>query len=60
VRAGRVMGTWRRTPGRRAAAVEALPFEPLAAGDRPAFERALARYGAYLELDAVEVRWPAG
>jgi len=67
VRAGRVVGTWRRiglragrppAAGKRLMVVEATPFEALPARDRARFEEALAGWGAFLEVDGVDVRWP--
>jgi len=55
---GRVVGTWRRLPGRAGGVVVRLePFAGLPAGDRAGFERAAERYGAYLAVPGVDVRW---
>jgi hypothetical protein len=49
---GRVIGTWRRTFGRRSVAIEIDPFEPTSRR-HPAIADAEAKYGAFLGLDVV-------
>jgi hypothetical protein len=57
VRAGRVIGTWRRTVGRAAIKVDVLPLVRLRVADRRAVEAALAPYARFIGLP-VTVRWP--
>jgi hypothetical protein len=59
VRAGRVVGVWRRTLTKRAVVVSAQPLVPFGAGDRTHAEAALQPYAAFLGLP-LDVRWPAG
>lgn len=49
---GRVVGTWRRTLGRRGVEVQVALFEPLAARARAAVVAATSRYEAFLALGA--------
>ena len=57
VRAGRVVGTWKRSASRRRTVVSVLPLATLRAGDRRRVERALEPY-AHFTGRPVEVRWP--
>jgi len=56
VRAGHVVGTWKRTMGRKAVTVDAFPLVPLRPADRGKAERAFNRYAEFVGLPAV-VRW---
>lgn len=49
---GRIVGTWARTRKRAHVDIEALPFSPLTARQRRAFEGAATRYGEHLGLEA--------
>ena len=53
---GRVVGTWRRRELARRVAMEAHPFEPLAARAMARLDRALSEYADHLGLPG-EVRW---
>jgi hypothetical protein len=57
VRAGRVVGTWRRSASRSRTVVSVQPLVTLRAGDRRRVERALEPY-AHFTGRPVEVRWP--
>ncbi|MFG1885430.1 winged helix DNA-binding domain-containing protein [Micromonospora sp. NPDC049102] len=50
VRAGRVVGVWKRKVGREAVTLTVRPLTPLAAGGRTDVERALTRYADFLGL----------
>jgi hypothetical protein len=56
VRGGRVVGTWKRTLGRRAVTVDAVALADLTAADRANAEQALARHSDFVGLPQV-VRW---
>jgi hypothetical protein len=56
VRAGRVVGTWKRSASRSRTVVSVLPLVTLRAGDRRRVERALEPY-AHFTGRPVEVRW---
>jgi hypothetical protein len=58
VRAGRVVGTWKRTLGKKAVTVSVTPLEPLQPAERKKAEAALERYAGFVELP-LEVRWAA-
>lgn len=49
---GKVVGTWRRTAGKRGVVVELNLFTPLSTDDRQLVEAAAERYGAFLGLSA--------
>jgi Winged helix DNA-binding domain len=57
VRAGQVCGTWTRTLTKGRLVIDAVPFEPLPARDRAAFDAAFDRYGAFMEATTTQVRW---
>ncbi|MEU7901339.1 winged helix DNA-binding domain-containing protein [Actinoplanes sp. NPDC049118] len=57
VRGGRVVGTWKRTLGRKAVTIDVTPLVPLKPADRARAERALQPYATFLGLPA-QVRWP--
>jgi Winged helix DNA-binding domain len=57
VRAGRVVGTWKRSVSRSRTVVSVLPLVALRAGDRRRVERAMEPY-AHFTGRPVEVRWP--
>ncbi|MBI4954541.1 MAG: AlkZ family DNA glycosylase [Myxococcales bacterium] len=50
---GRVVGTWRRTLGNRAVAIEVTLFGPRKRADRASIAAAANRYGRFLGVDAV-------
>ncbi|MEV4390004.1 winged helix DNA-binding domain-containing protein, partial [Micromonospora sp. NPDC049580] len=52
VRAGRVVGVWKRTLGRAAVTVAIRPLTTLDAGERARVEQALGRYADFLGLPA--------
>jgi Winged helix DNA-binding domain len=56
VRAGRVVGTWKRTLGKKAVTVAAVPLVPLEAADRRRVAAALEPFAAFVGLP-LEVRW---
>jgi hypothetical protein len=58
VRAGRVVGTWKRTVGKKAVTVSVTPLAPMRPGERRKAEAALEPYAGFLELP-LEVRWTA-
>jgi hypothetical protein len=58
VRAGRVVGTWKRTLGTKAVTVSVLPLVPLKPAGRRKAEAALEPYAAFLGLP-LQVRWPS-
>jgi hypothetical protein len=58
VRAGRVIGIWKRTTSTRRTVVAVTPLQPLRAGERRRVEAALQPYAAFVGT-AVEVRWPS-
>ncbi|PWR06734.1 winged helix DNA-binding domain-containing protein [Micromonospora acroterricola] len=58
VRAGRVVGVWKRRAGRAAVTVTIQPLAPLGATERARVERALSRYADYLGLPP-RFEWPA-
>jgi hypothetical protein len=58
VRAGRVVGTWKRTLGSKAVTVSAAPLTPLKSAERRKAEAALEPYGKFVGLP-VEIRWPS-
>lgn len=57
VRAGRVVGTWKRSASRSRTVVSVLPLVTLRAGDRRRVEGALEAY-AHFTGRPVDVRWP--
>jgi hypothetical protein len=56
VRAGRVVGTWKRTVGAKTVTVDARALVDLSAADRSRVSAAFEPYAAYLGL-ALRVRW---
>jgi hypothetical protein len=50
---GRVVGTWKRAPGKSAVIVARSPFAALRKAARPAVADAAQRYGAFLGMKAV-------
>jgi hypothetical protein len=58
VRAGRVVGTWKRTIGTKAVAVSATPLTLLKPAERRKAEAALEPYGKFVGLP-LDVRWPS-
>ncbi|MEV1147749.1 crosslink repair DNA glycosylase YcaQ family protein [Micromonospora sp. NPDC049799] len=58
VRAGRVVGTWKRTVGPTRVTVTVHPLVDLDARQRGRVERALGRYAAFLDRE-LRVDWPA-
>ncbi|MGV9214500.1 winged helix DNA-binding domain-containing protein [Micromonospora sp. RB23] len=50
VRAGRVVGVWKRKVGRQSVTLTVRPLTPLTTGDRADVERALTRYADFLGL----------
>ncbi|WP_422735786.1 winged helix DNA-binding domain-containing protein [Micromonospora sp. WMMD729] len=58
VRAGRVVGVWRRTIGRRAVTLAVRPLTPMTAGERADVEQALTRYADFLGLPP-RFDWPS-
>jgi Winged helix DNA-binding domain len=57
VRAGRVVGTWKRTLGSKAVTVSATPLVPLKSAERRTVEAAFEPYAKFVGLP-LEVRWP--
>ena len=57
VRAGRVIGTWKRSAARGRTVVQVRPLVRFGAADRPLVEDALKPYG-YFVGQPVDVRWP--
>lgn len=57
VRAGRVIGTWKRTVGRSRTVVTVLPLVTLRAADRKRVEKAFWPYERFLG-QPLEIRWP--
>jgi hypothetical protein len=57
VRAGRVIGTWKRTTSTARTVVAVTPLQPLRPADRRRVEAALQPYAAFID-SPVEVRWP--
>jgi hypothetical protein len=49
---GQVVGTWTRSLAKDRVKVQILPFKPLGTAHRNAADRAIARYGAFLDLSA--------
>ncbi|RKN51271.1 winged helix DNA-binding domain-containing protein [Micromonospora endolithica] len=58
VRAGRVVGTWKRTVGPARVAVSVHPLVDLDGRQRARVERALGRYARFLDR-ALKVDWPS-
>jgi len=58
VRAGRVVGTWKRTLGKKAVTIDVLPLVPLGPADRARAEHAFSHYGDFVGLPVV-FRWSA-
>ena len=56
VRAGRVVGIWKRTLGKKAVTVDAIPLVTMPLADRERAERAFTRYAAFVGLRLI-VRW---
>lgn len=56
VRAGRVVGTWKRTLGKKAVAVSATALVPLRPAERTKAEEALESYAAFVGLP-LQLRW---
>jgi hypothetical protein len=57
VRAGRVVGTWKRTTSTRRIMVSVTPLQRLGADDRRRVEAALQPYARFVDTP-LEVRWP--
>jgi Winged helix DNA-binding domain len=57
VRAGRVVGTWKRTLGKKAVTVSVTPLVPLKTAERRKAEAALEPYAKFVGLP-LEIRWP--
>jgi hypothetical protein len=57
VRAGRVVGTWKRTLG-KAVTVSVTPLVPLKPAERRKVEAALQPYAKFVGLP-LETRWPS-
>jgi winged helix DNA-binding protein len=57
VRAGRVVGTWKRTLGRKAATVSVTPLVSFKAAERRKAEAALEPYAKFVGLP-LDIRWP--
>ncbi|MEU7611180.1 winged helix DNA-binding domain-containing protein [Micromonospora sp. NPDC049204] len=57
VRAGRVVGVWKRKVGRAAVTITVQPLTPMAADERARVEQALQRYADYLGLPP-RFDWP--
>jgi hypothetical protein len=57
VRGGRVVGTWKRTLGRKAVTIEVFPLVPLTLTEREQAEAALQPYAEFVGLPP-QVRWP--
>ena len=57
VRGGRVIGTWKRSVGKRRTTVQVLPLATLAKTDQARVETAFEAYARFLGKP-VEVRWP--
>jgi hypothetical protein len=58
VRAGRVVGTWKRTLGKKAVTVSVTPLVPMRPAERKKAEAVLERYAGFVE-SPLEVRWTA-
>ncbi|MEU4471007.1 winged helix DNA-binding domain-containing protein [Micromonospora sp. NPDC023888] len=58
VRAGRVVGLWKRKVGRSAVTITIQPLTPMAADERARVEQALRRYADFLGLPP-RFDWPA-
>jgi hypothetical protein len=58
VRAGRVVGVWKRKVGRQAVTLTVRPLTTMTTGDRADVERALTRYADFLGL-APTFDWPS-
>ncbi|MFY1616466.1 winged helix DNA-binding domain-containing protein [Micromonospora sp. WMMD736] len=58
VRAGRVVGVWKRKVGRQAVTLTVRPLTPMTTGERADVERALTRYADFLGLPP-RFDWPA-
>jgi hypothetical protein len=58
VRAGRVVGTWKRTLGKMTVTVSVAPLVPLRPAERKKAEAALEPYASFVGLP-LAVRWPA-
>jgi hypothetical protein len=58
VRAGRVIGIWKRTTSTRRTVVSVTPLQTLRAGERRRVEAAVQRYADFVGT-VVEVRWPS-
>jgi hypothetical protein len=56
VRSGRVVGTWKRTLGKKAVTVDAIPLVSLRPADRTKAEQSFARYAQFLGLP-LNLRW---
>ena len=57
VRGGRVIGTWKRSVGRKQTVIAVRPLVPLGAPDRVRVEEAFQPYARFHGQDIV-VRWP--
>ena len=55
---GKVRGSWKRTLGMKAAALEVRPFRPLPESDASALAAEAARYGRFLNLPVTLVARP--
>ncbi|MGC4772366.1 winged helix DNA-binding domain-containing protein [Micromonospora sp. DT44] len=58
VRAGRVVGVWKRKVGRQAVTLTVRPLTPVPTGERAGVEQALTRYADFLGLPP-RFDWPA-
>ncbi|WP_433125599.1 winged helix DNA-binding domain-containing protein [Micromonospora sp. CA-240977] len=58
VRAGRVVGVWKRKVGRAAVTITIQPLTPMSSGERARVEQALQRYADFLGLPP-RFDWPA-
>lgn len=56
VRAGRVIGTWKRSTGRKQTVVTVRPLVPLGAAERARVEAAFEPYARFLEVP-LQIRW---
>ena len=57
VRSGRVVGTWKRTLGKKAVTVTAVPLVPLRPAERTKIEDRFLRYAHFTGLP-LNLRWP--
>jgi hypothetical protein len=57
VRDGRVVGTWKRTVGKKQVTIDVKPLAKLTAAEKSTVDKAFGRYGGYLG-QPVQSRWP--